>query len=174
MRVPIMLLALGTAPLFAAAAQDRAASIQDAGLCVVADANRSATSASTTLPDDPLGRTRKGCSPTAPVTDPPPPPTTSGTGSLSGLILNDANNAPLSGWVVQLSGAVSATAVTDGTGSFLFSNLPAGTYTVCEEIPSGWVEAYPTSGTSCPTGFGYTYTLADNGGASFYFWNRAM
>jgi hypothetical protein len=62
---------------------------------------------------------------------------------------------------------MTATTLTDGSGNYIFPDLPAGTYTVCEQVQTGWIQTRPSSGTACPTGFGYTFTLADGQGALF-------
>jgi hypothetical protein len=66
---------------------------------------------------------------------------------------------------------MTATTLTDGSGNYTFSNLPAGTYTVCEQVQTGWIQTRPLSGPACPTGLGYTFTLLD--GRSAYFVNFA-
>jgi hypothetical protein len=176
MRVPIILLALASTPLVAAAAQGQAA-VKDGGQCAVADAHRSPTSWSNQRPDDPKGRDRTGCSPVAPAPapqsqpgdppPPPPPPPPAGTISITGNVYNGATYSPLPGWVVVLSGDASGTAVTDGSGAYQFAGLPAGTFTICEQLLSGWTETIPSSGTSCPSGIGYTFSLADGQSASY-------
>jgi Carboxypeptidase regulatory-like domain len=181
MRVPLMILALAAAPFAAAAAQGQAA-VKDPGQCAVADAHRSSTSWSQDRPADPKGRDRTGCSPVAPAqdppsqpADPPTPPPPAGTVSITGSVSNGITYAPLAGWVVVLTGSASATAVTDGTGTYLFSGLPAGTFTVCEQLLGGWTESMPTSGTACPTGIGYTFSLAEGQSGSYVnFWNVAQ
>src|SRR5213080_4075740 len=91
-----------------------------------------------------------------------------GTASIDGQVFIDADPWPgLAGWCVELNGPVSATAVTDASGNYLFSGLPGGTYTVCETVQSGWHQTFPTSGPPCATGFGWTITVMDGGGASF-------
>ncbi len=116
-----------------------------------------------------------------PSTPPPPlpPPTTSGggcansgpaggTASIDGQVFVDASPWPgLQGWCVTASGPVTATAVTDASGNYLFPGLPAGTYTVCETVQAGWHQTFPTSGPACATGLGWTITVMDGGGASF-------
>ncbi len=131
-------------------------------------------------PGTPAGTTvdASGCPVQAPL---PPPPSggcvnsgsAGGTASIDGQVFLDASPWPgLAGWCVQLNGPVSASAVTDASGNYLFSGVPAGTYTVCEVLQSGWHETYPTSGPSCATGFGWTITVMDGSGASFvYFGN---
>lgn len=104
--------------------------------------------------------------------DPPPagdpPPTWGGTSSIDGTVFQSSDPWPgLAGWTVELSGAVNTSTTTDGSGNYLFAGLPAGTYTVCEHIESGWVQTSPTSGTSCPTGVGYTFSLSDGISGSF-------
>ena len=85
----------------------------------------------------------------------------------------DASPWPgLAGWCVELSGPVSATAVTDAFGAYLFLGLPKGTYTVCETVQPGWHETFPTSGPTCATGFGWTITVAEgSGNSNIDFWN---
>ncbi len=73
---------------------------------------------------------------------------------------------------MQLSGTVTATAVTDASGNYMFSGLPDGTYMVCEAMQTGWVETFPSSGAGCASGFGWSFTLSSGGSASFiYFGN---
>jgi len=107
-------------------------------------------------------------------TTPQPPPlcvnsgSAGGTASIDGQVFVDASPWPgLQDWCVQLSGPVSATAVTDASGNYLFSGLPAGTYTVCETVQAGWHETFPTGGPTCATGLGWTITVTDGSGASF-------
>jgi len=128
--------------------------------------------------DPPAGDPPPPLPPPLPPPPPPPPPTTGGgcvnsapaggTASIDGQVFIDANPWPgLAGWCVEVSGPVSATAVTDASGNYLFSGLPGGTYTVCETVQAGWHETFPTSGPSCATGLGWTITVLDGSGASF-------
>jgi len=124
-----------------------------------------------------------GCPlPSTPPPPLPPPPTTSGggcvssgsaggTASIDGQVYVDASPSypGLAGWCVQVTGPVTATAVTDSYGNYWFPGLPAGTYTVCETVQAGWHETFPTSGPACATGFGWTITVKDGFGAS-YIW----
>lgn len=65
--------------------------------------------------------------------------------AVGNFVWNDVNNngiqdpgeAGLPGVVMSLSGASSATSVTDGNGYYQFSNLCAGTYSVCAGAPLG-------------------------------------
>jgi protocatechuate 3,4-dioxygenase beta subunit len=76
-------------------------------------------------------------------------------GSISGQVFFDVNgngaNDPgemgLAGWTVNLTGPVSASMPTDANGSYLFSNLPPGVYTLTETYRPGWAETVPASGT---------------------------
>jgi hypothetical protein len=89
----------------------------------------------------------------------PPPPTGA---SISGTVYNDITGRPaLANWTVQLTGTVTATAVTDASGNYSFTGLPAGTYLVCEVAQSGWIETFPPVGaTPCGTGgLGYSFSL---------------
>ncbi|MFK0300064.1 SdrD B-like domain-containing protein [Brevundimonas sp. NPDC090276] len=84
------------------------------------------------------------------------------TGSLSGLVYNDTNNngvrdanEPVIGGVtVVLTGtdargeAVTRTVVTGPDGSYRFTDLPGGTYTVTETQPDGYDDGLDTPGTS--------------------------
>ena len=53
---------------------------------------------------------------------------------LNGVMGPDENG--LSGWTVQISGPMTQTAVTDGTGQYTFSGLTAGSYTICVLAPA--------------------------------------
>jgi len=57
---------------------------------------------------------------------------------LNGNGVQDAGEPGLSGITVTLGGAVSATTTTNGSGAYLFSGLPAGSYTVSVATPSGY------------------------------------
>jgi hypothetical protein len=53
--------------------------------------------------------------------------------------------------------------LTDANGNYSIS-VPPGNYTVCESVPAGWTQSFPTSGASCSghnnaSGFGYAITL---------------
>jgi hypothetical protein len=109
---------------------------------------------------------------------PPPPPAPSptcgsapaggGTVSIAGQVYLDAAPWPgLAGWCIQLSGPVSGSVTTDASGNYVFSGLPAGTYTVCEVLQANYHETYPADGQACAGGFGYSMTLMDGSGASF-------
>jgi large repetitive protein len=80
------------------------------------------------------------------------------TGSVSGYVYGDANNdglkavaeTPIAGVSLRLldsSGAVIATATTAADGGYIFSNIPAGSYTVVEVQPAGWNDGKETPGT---------------------------
>ncbi|MBM4165743.1 MAG: T9SS type A sorting domain-containing protein [Ignavibacteria bacterium] len=72
-------------------------------------------------------------------------------GSISGIIytdvngngVRDANENPLSGWQVSISGPLSFNYTTTSNGLYSFTNLPAGTYTVSEVLQSGWAHTHP-------------------------------
>jgi hypothetical protein len=81
-------------------------------------------------------------------------------GSISGYKWNDENGngvqdpgeARLEGWKIILSGPVNTWTTTASDGSYTFTNLPPGTYTVSEEPKPGWHQTYPP-------GSVYTLTL---------------
>ena len=133
-------------------------------------------------PDTPLGTTvdASGC----PVLLPPGCVNSgrTGTAMVMGQVFVDdpAQNFPyLAGWCVELrdgNGAVVATAVTSGVAldvegnNYVFSGVPAGTYTVCEVLPPNttWHETIPTSGPACGGGvIGITATVMEGGAADF-------
>jgi hypothetical protein len=99
--------------------------------------------------------------------------------SVAGVIYNDldgdgtrdAGEGPLAGWTVYLdqnrnhvrdTGETSTQ--TAGDGSYLFSNLAAGTYFIGEEVPSNWEQTSPGSAGTI-TGFGGGTSPATPGGA---------
>ncbi len=53
-----------------------------------------------------------------------------GTPGISGVVMH----------LLNADGTVIATTTTDDSGNYKFDNLPAGTYTVLEEQPAGWLE----------------------------------
>ena len=118
--------------------------------------------------------------PTQPPPPPPPPPPPApsgtcgsapaggGTVSITGQVYVDASPWPgLANWCIQLSGPVSGAVTTDASGNYVFTGLPAGTYTVCEVVQANYHETFPADGQACPGGFGYNMTLMDGSGASF-------
>jgi hypothetical protein len=105
-------------------------------------------------------------------------PAGSGTAKVTGQVFQDV--APdylgLMGWCVDLTGSdvagnpVTGSVLTDASGNFVFSGLSAGTYTVCEEVQSGWTQDFPPSpqnGAVCATGFGYQFSVTDGAEAGF-------
>jgi hypothetical protein len=104
-------------------------------------------------------------------TPPPPPPATAcaatvtpgGTASISGAV-----SPAQSGWCLELSGpGFTTTAPTDASGSYAFTGLPAGTYTLCEVVPSGWTQTSPPIPAPCASGFGYQFDLLAGESALF-------
>ena len=117
--------------------------------------------------------------PPPPVVPPPPPPPPPapigcvksapswGSSMIDGQVVDDLD-VGLANWCLQLSGPVTATAVTDAQGNFVFLGLPAGNYTVCQVLPSGWQALFPTDEPACASGSGWTISLARLG--SFFAW----
>jgi hypothetical protein len=63
----------------------------------------------------------------------------------------------LSGWTVTLSGPVTTSVVSDASGTYAFTQLPVGLYTVCQVPLAGWSQTGPKTavGTACPGGTGW-------------------
>ncbi len=76
----------------------------------------------------------------------------------------DANEPGLPGWTIVLTGPVNLTVTTGANGQWSFSNLPPGTYTVCELGQFGWQPTNP--GNAC-----YTITFTGNSIHSLNFAN---
>jgi hypothetical protein len=117
--------------------------------------------------------------PPPPVVQPPPTstctpsaPAPTGVQSIDGNVSNGVTFVGLPNWCVELTGTVTATALTDSSGHYIFTGLPDGTYTVCEVLQTGWTEVFPTSGPSCPTGLGWTFALAGYSGSFVNFQNN--
>lgn len=60
----------------------------------------------------------------------------------------DGNEPGLSGWVIRLklNGREVSNTTTNGAGSYSFTNLPPGNYTVVEDQKTGWEQSVPGSG----------------------------
>ncbi len=115
-----------------------------------------------------------------PVVQPPvvaPPsclasaPSATGTLTIDGTVTVGTTQLGLANWCIQLTGTVTATVLTDGSGKYTFSGLPDGTYTVCEVVQSGWQQTFPGTGDTCPTGYGWTFTLVGYSGSFVNFKN---
>ena len=167
MRMLIAMIGLVATP-FVAAVSQAYTNASAAGRCATADANRSPTS----WANREIADARRGCSPVPPAPDDPPndpplPPPPTGGVSITGRVYNASEGIGLSGWTVEVTGPTTASAASDGTGTYTFTGLPAGTYLVCEVLQVGWRQTAPSSGSSCPTGVGYQFTIADGQRASF-------
>jgi hypothetical protein len=73
--------------------------------------------------------------------------------------LRDTEEPGIENWSVMLSGPVNATTVTDATGSYSFTGLPDGTYTVCEAQRFAWMQTAPADPSACASGYGYTIVI---------------
>jgi len=63
----------------------------------------------------------------------------------------DDSEPGLAGWTITITDGVQFNdfTITDSGGDYSFSDLPAGTYTVCEESQSNWVQTYPLEDNGC-------------------------
>jgi hypothetical protein len=98
--------------------------------------------------------------PACPVTEQP----TAGTLSIEGRVTDQYTYAGLANWCIHLTGPVSATVQTDPYGYYKFTGLPdvPDSFTVCEDVQSGWTQDFPTpswGGVPCPTGLGWEFPL---------------
>ncbi len=88
----------------------------------------------------------------------PGDPPTSGSAAVYGAVFSDVNgngyfdsgDVALAGQAVQLSGPMNATAMTLSDGSYSFTGLPVGIYTVC--VGGGMTQTAPTGGPTCASG----------------------
>lgn len=64
----------------------------------------------------------------------------------------DPNDPALVGWVVHMTGPVTADDTTDATGTYAFARLPAGTYTITQGSPAGFDPTYPHGPIGGPPG----------------------
>ena len=161
MRALILVLALVATPLALGMSQMPGSSSCDNGN---GDQNRS---------DSGQAHAHQGlCAPQPPP--PPPPPAgcvnstgSGGTGSITGTVMLDVTFTGQAGWCIDVSGPVTAQAVTDASGNYVVPGLPAGSYLVCEEVQTGFQETSPTSGPTCPSGIGWTISVFDNSESGF-------
>jgi len=94
-----------------------------------------------------------------PPPPPPPPADTAGSTEIDCSVFFDVDHdgafgpdeVGLSGWTVQVSGPMSASAVTGGNGAYSISGLIPGDYTVCVLPPMGWAQTSPGTGFGLPT-----------------------
>ncbi len=88
---------------------------------------------------------------------------TAGGTRISGVCFFDMNRngiqgaaePSMAGWVVHLSGPVSATTVTDSSGSYRFDDMPVGQYTVSVDVKSLWSQTSPMASSA------YVITVTD-------------
>ena len=164
MRAMIPLIALVATPFLAAAAQSQGNAL-----------GHSPAKCDWRIAHSEKDRDINKCDQTPPPQPPPSSggcqvstPPASGTGQAMGTVFQNSSPWPnLAGWCIQLTGPVNATAVSDANGKYSFAGLPAGSYTVCEVVQTGWRETFPSSGSACPTGVGWSFDLADGAVASF-------
>ena len=90
---------------------------------------------------------------------------------LNGNGIRDAGEPGLAGWQIHLFNNADASfhqqATTGADGTYNFTGLAPGTYTVCETVQASWTQTAPTSGANCSSltgvsGFGFALTLTAN------------
>ena len=62
---------------------------------------------------------------------------------LNGNGVQDAGEPIISGRSIHLTGTITDSTITNAEGNYFFDSLAIGTYTMTEEIPTGWIETYP-------------------------------
>jgi hypothetical protein len=85
-------------------------------------------------------------------------------GSISGMMFHDINSngvkdvgeTPLENWKIKLSGSIADSVMTSANGLFAFLDLPAGNYTLSEEMQEGWLQTMPANGEP------YSITITSN------------
>ncbi len=74
------------------------------------------------------------------------PPTSTGTGSVKGRVVDGVTGAAVARARVMLQGRARASVLTDGSGAFVFANLPPGPITIAVEKATYLGTRYPTPG----------------------------
>jgi hypothetical protein len=72
--------------------------------------------------------------------------------------LRDPTEVGIANWFVMLVGSTVPAVQTDGAGNYAFTGLSAGTYTVCAQQRSFYIETAP-AGTTCSGLGGYTVVI---------------
>lgn len=89
-------------------------------------------------------------------------------GGIFGSVWNDVNHdgikdpseLPQANQVISAIGPISTTTTSDVAGAYFFSQLPSGTYTVCQSGTNSTLQSAPTTGVSCPNStFGMQVTV---------------
>ena len=83
---------------------------------------------------------------------------------VNGNGLQDNGEQNLEGWTITATGnGFESSTQTDADGFYEFTGVPDGTFLICEQVQSGWNQTFPSSGTACPTGFGHSVSVSDEG-----------
>ncbi|HEV8539175.1 MAG TPA: S8 family serine peptidase, partial [Bacteroidota bacterium] len=93
-------------------------------------------------------------------------------GAIHGMKFNDVNgngikdpgDEGLTDWTIQLSGLLTTSTMTDSGGTYAFTDLPAGSYTVSESSKAGWIQTLPANNGSYSV---TTYSGLDTMGLDF-------
>ena len=173
MRVLITLLALVTTPFLASVSQSTQGQINGRGHDAQHCAMRAALH-----PDRSINK----CDPPPPPPPPSPPPastcqvfsTPTGNGAVMGTVYHDVVWTFFPGMCLELSlggQVVARTLSADPSGKYVFTGLALGDYTICEVVPSGSTQTFPTTPAACPNGIGQTTFLP--AGAVYAFFDFA-
>jgi hypothetical protein len=77
--------------------------------------------------------------------------------------IRDTNEPGLTNWVIKYTGPVSGTLITGSGGLYTITDLPEGTYTLCEVQHAGWTQSLPSGCYTIKLGTGETRTDLDFG-----------
>ncbi len=69
--------------------------------------------------------------------------------------VKDAGETGLSNWLVRITGPITDSMLTDINGGYSFDSLANGTYTLSEEVQSGWIQSFP----ACPGTHVISFTM---------------
>lgn len=81
---------------------------------------------------------------------------------INGNGIKDPSDPVLMGWRIRIAGSITDSILTASNGTFSFSNLQPGSYTVSEVLQSGWVQTKPTSPSTYSVTINTSGQIVDN------------